>query len=78
MLEDMRATEPRFFYFQYKPNRFRGAEYPDTISYAIKRIGGKVSVVRTPADFGKAILEAAQELGRPLSSASAATGAMLR
>jgi hypothetical protein len=78
MLEQMRATEPRFFYFQYKPNRFRGSEFPDTISHAIKRIGGKVSVVRTPADFGKAILEATQELGRPLSSTPAVAGAMLR
>lgn len=55
MLEEKEASRPRFFYFQHKPNWVRGAEFPDTITYAMKRIGGKIAVIRSPADFGKAI-----------------------
>jgi hypothetical protein len=47
---------PRFYYFQYRPI-LRGpvAYLPDTIDRLVSRLKGKNLVIRTPADFQKAI-----------------------
>lgn len=45
----------RFFYFRYRPYWQRGADFPDILTSAVKRIRGKTVVIRTPADFAKAI-----------------------
>jgi hypothetical protein len=49
---------PRYFYFQYEPAyRITQANLPDSIAGAMHRVKGKTLVIRTPADFAKAIAE---------------------
>jgi hypothetical protein len=55
MLQEKDSDHPRFFFFRYSPYRLRGAELPDSLAFAMRRIGGKTTVIRTPGDFGKAI-----------------------
>jgi len=45
---------PQFFYFQFKPYLAR-AELSDSLVSAIGKVKGKTSVIRTAADFAKAI-----------------------
>jgi hypothetical protein len=47
----------RFFYFRYRPYWSRGADFPDILTSAVKRIKGKTVIIRTPADFARAIEE---------------------
>jgi len=50
------AGGPRFFYFQYRPVFRRAvAVTPDSINFTISNLKGKNVVIRTPADFAKAI-----------------------
>lgn len=47
---------PRFYYLQYRPVLRRAISYlPDVIDSAVSRMKGKNFVIRTPADFEKAI-----------------------
>jgi hypothetical protein len=54
-LEQRAGSTPQFFYFQYKPNWGRGAEFPDSVEFAIKRVRGKTSAIHTPDEFARAI-----------------------
>ena len=55
-LEEPRGRAPQFFNLQFKPYFFRGGpSLPDSISVATARAKGKTIVIRTPADFAKAI-----------------------
>jgi hypothetical protein len=56
MLEGAGTPPPRFSYFQYRPAFRRPVSYfPDTINQLISRLKGKSFVIRTPADFNRAI-----------------------
>lgn len=47
---------PRFYYFQFRPfPRVPVAYFPDVIDLLVARLKGKSFVIRTPADFEKAI-----------------------
>jgi len=52
---ELPATSPRFFYLQYKPLYDRGADFPDSIEFAIKKVHGKAILIHTPGEFAKAI-----------------------
>ena len=55
-LERPAAAGPRFFYFEYKAMfRSMQATLPDSIAGAMGRLKGKTLLIRTPADFAKAI-----------------------
>jgi hypothetical protein len=50
------GAAPRFFNLQFKPYYVRGApSFPDSIAHATAKAKGKTIVIRTPADFAKAI-----------------------
>jgi len=49
------GIQPRFFYFQYRPPIPQPSTLPDTINQAVSKMKGKTLVIRTPADFAKAI-----------------------
>lgn len=53
---------PQFFFFQYKPYWRRGAELPDSIALAVKKLKGKTILIHTPADFARAIKQAGAQL----------------
>jgi len=54
-LEESRGAVPQFFNFRFKPY-FRGdLDLPDSISLATAKVKGKTIVIRTPADFARAI-----------------------
>ena len=46
---------PRFLYLQYQPFLHATSQLPDTIRLAVKTMHGKTLVIRTPADFAKAL-----------------------
>lgn len=53
---DKPAAVPHFFDFQYRPRMGRGvAGGPDSIALTVSMLKGKTMVVRTPADFARAI-----------------------
>jgi len=55
-LEKRETAAPRFCYFQYRLVLGRPVSYlPDTIDSLVARLKGKSFVIRTPADFEKAI-----------------------
>ena len=47
----------RFFYLQYSPPWKRGAEWPDSIVFALRKVRGKVIVIHSPDEFARAILQ---------------------
>ena len=49
------GAPPQFFDLQFKPYLRAGSSLPDSISLATARAKGKTIVIRTPADFAKAI-----------------------
>jgi hypothetical protein len=59
---DLSTTAPRFFYLQYKPFYGRGADFPDSIEFAIKKVHGKAMLIHTPAEFAKAIKQIEAEM----------------
>jgi hypothetical protein len=59
---DLPATAPRFFYLQYKPFYGRGADFPDSIEFAIKKVHGKAMLIHTPDEFAKAIKQIEVEM----------------
>jgi hypothetical protein len=59
---DLSATAPRFFYLQYKPYYGRGADFPDSIEFAIKKVRGKAMLIHTPDEFAKAIKQIEAEM----------------
>ena len=54
-LEYPTGAAPQFFNFQFKAYTRRGPSLPDSISLATVKAKGKTIVIRTPADFAKAI-----------------------
>ena len=59
---DLSPTAPRFFYLQYKPFYRRGADFPDSIEFAIKKVRGKAMLIHTPDEFAKAIKQIEVEM----------------
>ena len=59
---NLSATAPRFFYLQYKPFYGRGADFPDSIEFAIKKVRGKAMLIHTPDEFAKAIKQIEVEM----------------
>lgn len=49
------GTSPRFLYLQYQPFLRATADTPDTIRQAVKSMRGKTVIIRTPADFARAL-----------------------
>jgi len=56
------ANTPRFFYLQYKPFYGRGADFPDSIEFAVKKVRGKAMLIHTPDEFAKAIKQIEREM----------------
>jgi hypothetical protein len=54
-LEEPHGAAPQFFFLQFKPYFRGGPSLPDSITLATARVKGKTIVIRTPADFAKAI-----------------------
>jgi hypothetical protein len=54
-LEDSHGAAPQVFNFQFRPYFRAGLGMPDSISRATARLKGKTIIIRTPADFAKAI-----------------------
>lgn len=52
-LPQRKAGSPPFFYFEYFP--WVGGDFPDSIDWLVKSVGGKVFVVHTPPQFDDAI-----------------------
>lgn len=52
---DAPAAAPRFFDFQYRPWRRMVAAGPDSIAGTVSDLKGRTMIVRTPADFARAI-----------------------
>jgi hypothetical protein len=59
---DLSTGSPRFFYLQYKPFYGRGADFPDSIEFAIKKVRGKAMLIHTPGEFAKAIKQIEAEM----------------
>jgi hypothetical protein len=68
-LTSNREAAPKFYYFQYQPNRRSESRLPDSIENAIRRLHGKTMIVRTPKDFAEAIAHVKRQLA--LSSQAA-------
>ena len=49
------ASQPLFFYFEYKPYWFRGAEFPDVLYHMTRALAGKVFRIHSPSEFASAI-----------------------
>ena len=49
------ASQPLFFYFEYKPYWFRGAEFPDVLYHMTRALAGKVFRIHSPSEFATAI-----------------------
>jgi hypothetical protein len=43
------------YYVQLRPGRFAASAFPDTISRAVRKLGGRTKEVYTPTDFAEAI-----------------------
>jgi hypothetical protein len=54
-LEDPHGAAPQFFNLQFRPNFRAGPSLPDSISLATAKAKGKTIIIRTPADFARAI-----------------------
>ena len=54
-LDEPHGAVPQFFNFQFRPYFRGGLEVPDSIAIATAKAKGKTIVIRTPADFAKAI-----------------------
>lgn len=62
LLPERSADQPPFFYVQFRPF-FAGPNFPDTITSAVKQMGGKTFDVFSPGDFAEALREIAKTLG---------------
>ena len=49
------TPNPRFFYFEYFPEFFRGNPFPDALSSLTKRLDGTVYVIFSPGDFAHCV-----------------------
>ena len=56
------SAGPRFFYFQYRPQWARGAEFPDILSHAVRALSGKVRSIYSPHDFSTALRDLNQSV----------------
>ena len=54
-LAEPAGAPPQFFDLQFKPYFRAAASLPDSISLATAKAKGKIIIIRTPADFAKAI-----------------------
>jgi len=66
-LEDSHGAVPQFFNFQFRPYFRNQLELPDSIVKATAKVKGKTIIIRTPADFAKAI-EQIERRGPALTS----------
>jgi hypothetical protein len=65
-LEEPHGATPQFFNLQFKPYFRAAPSLPDSISLATAKAKGKTVIIRTPADFAKAI-EQIERRGAPAS-----------
>lgn len=49
------ASQPLFFYFEYKPYWYRGADFPDVLYHMTRALAGKVFRIHSPSEFATAI-----------------------
>ena len=56
------SATPRVFYLQYKSYWDRGADFPDSIEFATKKVRGKTMTIHTPDEFAKAIKQIQEQL----------------
>jgi hypothetical protein len=49
------ATQPLFFYFEYKPYWFRGGDFPDVVYHMTRSLDGQVFRIHSPNEFASAI-----------------------
>jgi hypothetical protein len=54
-LEDPHGAAPQFFNLQFRPYLHADLSLPDSITLATAKVKGKTLIIRTPADFAKAI-----------------------
>jgi hypothetical protein len=54
-LEEPHGAVPQFFNFRFKPYLRGDLDLPDSIAQATAKVKGKTIVIRTPADFARAI-----------------------
>ncbi len=54
-LEEPRGAAPQFFNFQFRPYLRGDIQLPDSVAIATAKAKGKTIIIRTPADFAKAI-----------------------
>lgn len=52
-LTQKKAGSPPFFYFEYFP--WVGGDFPDSIDWLVKSVGGKAFIVHTPPQFDESI-----------------------
>jgi len=52
-LSEKKAGSPPFFYFEYYP--WYGADFPDSISWLVKSVGGRVFLVHSPTQLDDSI-----------------------
>jgi hypothetical protein len=57
------GAAPQFFFLQFKPYFRGGPSLPDSITLATAKVKGKTLVIRTPADFAKAIEQIERSVG---------------
>jgi len=62
-LEDPNGAAPQFFNLQFRPYLRAGPSLPDSISLATAKAKGKTIIIRTPADFAKAIEQIERRAG---------------
>jgi hypothetical protein len=55
---------PQFFYFKHRPYFGLGADLPDTIEFATKKLRGKTMEIHSPDEFAKAIKQVEAQISR--------------
>jgi hypothetical protein len=63
-IDPQTSDGPLFFYFQYKPYWARGADFPDSVAYAMKRVRGKTIIIHAPEEFAKAIKQVREQIAQ--------------
>lgn len=54
-LEAATGKHQPFFYVKYKPPFDRSPDFPDSITHALRRVKGRMILVRSPGEFARAI-----------------------
>jgi hypothetical protein len=61
-LHDLKGSNTRFYYFQLRPTFRRTADYNDTISAAVRGLGGKTVSIFSAAEFAAGLKELEEDL----------------